>query len=264
MLFLVDKLRVELRGVCNIYHLLNFVLSVAFPLTKLVPPLPNLFYGQRLPGLDSREREVLIFLAVVIIWKNRKAVNSLHSLSISYLFAKLAGAALFFRSSPLLGLLYASVVLLLFVILPEPLPAESTKIRYFRADELQKTIDEDKSVIWVIEFFTTWSPDCRYVAPVFSALSEKYSLPNLRFGKLDVGKHPKEGDHFRVNGHASSKQLPTVALFRNGVQTERRPLVQQRRAVPFIFNEKNLILALGLNDVYTECKKTERTRRKNE
>ncbi|KAI3416153.1 hypothetical protein GPALN_005702 [Globodera pallida] len=259
----IDRLRVELRSVYSVHHLLNFVLSVAFPLSKLLPPLPNLLYGQRQPGFDSREREVLIFLAVVIVWKNRKAINSLHSLSISFLFAKLAGAALFFRCSSFFGLLYSVFALLIFVLVPEPLPPDSTNIRYFRANELQRTLEEDKSVVWVIEFFTTWSPDCRYVAPVFSALSEKYSLPNLRFGKLDVGKHPKDGAHFRVNTHASSKQLPSVALFKNGVQVERRPLVEQRRAVPFLFNENNIILALGLNDIFAECKSV-RIRRKDD
>jgi hypothetical protein len=103
----------------------------------------------------------------------------------------------------------------------------------------------------------------------------RFSLPNLRFGKLDVGKYAREGELFRVNSSAASRQLPTIALFRGGLQTERRPLVgQNRRAIPFVFTEvvtppppipscalpylnlqENTTLALDLSNVYEECKK---------
>lgn len=67
--------------------------------------------------------------------------------------------------------------------------------------------------------------------------SFRYSLPNLRFGKLDVTRFPKAAEHFRINNHPASRQLPTIALFRNGEQVMRRPTVANKRAIPFVFTE---------------------------
>jgi hypothetical protein len=66
----------------------------------------------------------------------------------------------------------------------------------------------------------------------------RYTLPNLRFGKLDVGRYSKEAEHFRINNHPMSKQLPSISLFKNGTQVDRRPAVgDNNRAVPFLFTE---------------------------
>ena len=247
-------------NVCNSYHLLNLLLSVAFPLFKLTPISRLLselvrHSGPPIAGLDSREREILMFLAIIIIWKNRKSASYLHALSTAYLFSKLANAVLFFRSQPIFGIIYSMMAILLYMLVPEQLPPESNQVYYFQEDELRRTMEQDRNVVWIIEFFSTWSPECRYVAPVFSTLGEKFSLPNLRFGKVDLGKYPREGVLYRVNSSATSKQLPTIVCFKNGQQTERRPLVgQNHRAIPFVFSQENIILALDLNNTYTECK----------
>lgn len=90
----------------------------------------------------------------------------------------------------------------------------------------------------MVEFFTTWSPECKHITPTFSKLSERYTLPNLRFGKLDVGRYPKEGERFRINTHPASRQLPTIAVFKNSEQIIRRPTIgQNKRAIPFVFTE---------------------------
>jgi hypothetical protein len=85
----------------------------------------------------QREHEILIFLAVIIVFKNRKSASYLHTLSTVYLFSKLANTYLFYRSRPIFGILYSALVLLLYVLIPEPLPPESEEIHYFQGDELQ-------------------------------------------------------------------------------------------------------------------------------
>lgn len=54
---------------------------------------------------------MLVFVAVVIAWKNRKAINWLDYLSKVYVFAKLANIFLFFRMDPLYGIVYALLCL---------------------------------------------------------------------------------------------------------------------------------------------------------
>uniref|UniRef100_A0A1I8BWB1 Uncharacterized protein n=1 Tax=Meloidogyne hapla TaxID=6305 RepID=A0A1I8BWB1_MELHA len=167
----------ELSIICNIYHFLNIFLSVSFPFAKLTPKVSEMIFGMEKRNIDTRENEILIFLAVIVIWKCRKSSSYLHSLSTIYLYSKLANALLFFRVKPI-------------------------------------------------------------------------------FGKLDVGRFPKEAEYFRINCSATSRQLPTFSCFKGGIQTERRPLISTNgKAIPFVFTEQNIILALDLTRIYAEYKK---------
>jgi hypothetical protein len=72
----------------------------------------------------------------------------------------------------------------------------------------------------------------------FDSFDFSFSLPNLLFAKLDVGRYPKEGERFRINTHVMSKQLPSIAVIRNGKQINRRPAIGSNgRAIPFKFTE---------------------------
>ncbi|KAH7731550.1 Protein C35D10.10 [Aphelenchoides avenae] len=178
------------------------------------------------------------------------------------MFAKLANSFLFFRAKPIFGIVYSLIAVLCAVLLPEPVYKEADSIIYFRGDEFQAELDKDPSTVWVVAFFTTWSAECRYLVPVFSKLSEKYSLSNLKFAKLDVGKYPNAAVKFLINTHPTSKQLPSIAIFKNGKQVDRRPLIgSNRRAIPFVFSEENCIREFDLNNLYTECKNSGRKRK---
>lgn len=76
-----------------------------------------------------------------------------------------------------------------------------------------------------------------------------------------MGRYPKEGERFRINTHALSKQLPSVSVIRQGQQVDRRPVIgANKRAVPFKFTEENCIVEFRLNELHQECK--ERLKRK--
>ena len=55
----------------------------------------------------------------------------------------------------------------------------------------QEDLSEDHEVVWIVEFFTTWSPPCHAAMPAFASLSNQYASEYLRFGKIDVGKYPE-------------------------------------------------------------------------
>lgn len=85
----------------------------------------------------QRENEILIFLIVVVIFKCRKSSSYLHTFSTIYLYSKLANALLFFRVKPIYGLFYCVVVITLYILVDEPLPPDSEKIRFFNGEELK-------------------------------------------------------------------------------------------------------------------------------
>uniref|UniRef100_A0A915EHY3 Mitochondrial import receptor subunit TOM7 homolog n=1 Tax=Ditylenchus dipsaci TaxID=166011 RepID=A0A915EHY3_9BILA len=228
-----------------------------FVISKLTPSICRPLYGDGYENcvFSTREHELLVFLGAVIVWKNRKSTNWWHYVSTVYLYTKFVNAFLFFISNALYGILYILVALVFYIVLPEPLIIDSEKIRYFQGSTFQQELEKDKSVTYIIEFFTTWSSECKYLGPVFSALSEKYTLPNLKFGKFDVGKYAKEGEQqFRINTHPMSKQIPSIAIFKEGKQVDRRPMVANSKAIPFVFSEENCIREFDLNNLYAECK----------
>ncbi|CAJ0581614.1 unnamed protein product, partial [Mesorhabditis spiculigera] len=110
---------------------------------------------------------------------------------------------------------------------------------------------------WIIMFYTTWSPDCRHVNPIFAELSQRFELAKLKFGKLDIERWAAEGERFRVNAHPTSRELPTICVFEDGKEIRRRPLVNDKhRAIPFVFNVDNCVLEFDLINLYNKCKDT--------
>ncbi|XGW17168.1 hypothetical protein V3C99_002072, partial [Haemonchus contortus] len=252
---LIPQLK-EAKNVLTLYHLLNTLLSVTFLSTKGIPEICQWFFvsedGEC--ALDSREREILIFLAVVIAWKGRKATNYLHYINNIFLFSKIANIALFLRADAFIGVIYLLIVVVVTVLVPEPIYSGPEKITYFQGVELFDELNKDRKSIFIIQFYTTWSPECKHATPVFAQLSERFSLPNLRFGKLDVGRWPKEAERFRVNAHPTSRQLPTICVFKDAKEIKRRPLVnEKRRAIPFVFNQDNCIRDFDLLNMHKEC-----------
>lgn len=51
----------------------------------------------------------------------------------------------------------------------------------------------------------------------------RYALENLKFGKVDIGRHPDAGAKYHVSDASTSKQLPTLILFKEGKEIQRRP-----------------------------------------
>ncbi|KAI1721439.1 TOM7 family domain-containing protein [Ditylenchus destructor] len=156
------------------YHVVNGLSSLSFIASKLFKPICHRMYGDEFEScvFNSREHELLVFIGVIIVFKNRKSLNWRHYLSTIYFYSKFANAFFFFRISAIYGILYSLFAIATYVIFPEPVQVDSDKIVYFRTGELQREMDNDKSVVWVIEFFNTWSAECRHVAPATDADDE--------------------------------------------------------------------------------------------
>src|SRR5262249_11067638 len=60
----------------------------------------------------------------------------------------------------------------------------------------------------VVDFWATWCPPCRALAPAIQALAAE--RPDLRVGKVDVDQHPELADRYGVTS------IPTVLVFRGG------------------------------------------------
>lgn len=114
-------------------------------------------------------------------------------------------------------------------------------------------------------FYSVYNPACVNFAPIFAELSIKYDLDNFKFGKVDVGRCPEAGHPYNINDSLSSKQLPTVIMFRDGKEVVRRPTVDTKgKIIKFGFTEEAIKNAFDLNNVYEQCKNNTQKHLKND
>ena len=65
----------------------------------------------------------------------------------------------------------------------------------------------------VVDFWASWCPPCRALAPTIAALAEE--RPDVLVGKVDVDEHPE------IAGRYGIQSIPTVLVFRGGALVDR-------------------------------------------
>ena len=64
--------------------------------------------------------------------------------------------------------------------------------------------------ITIVDFFAVWCGPCKMLAPVLEEVSELEQYKGINFMKVDVDKHMKLAQSFKVRG------VPTIILFKDG------------------------------------------------
>nr|XP_046916494.1 thioredoxin-related transmembrane protein 2 homolog [Dermatophagoides farinae] len=245
----------DLHKVCHPHYLVNILLAFSFLVLKLVPPFCNYLFKEC--QLEHRDTEILFFTIVIIMFRTRKQgnVTFLPYLSSACMLMKLGNILLYFNAGPLYGIVFGCCCLLQMLLLPEPTYQGPENIAYMKGEDLEEEIGRDKRVVWLVELYAAWSPPCVDFANVFAELSNKYSLDNLRFAKVDLARNPDTATKYRINISTLSKQLPTVILFMNGHETMRRPLVNEKgKLVNFAFTFDNVVMEYDLDQIYKQCR----------
>lgn len=243
------------KQVLHPFYVSNLLLATSFYVLKTTSPFCEALFDDC--ELEVREWEMLTFLGCIIVLKNRKQPSFKVYMGVVCAFAKCLSAYLFLRSNPLAGVMYIILCLLHVAFLTEPSYKGPEYITYFRGSHLEDELNRDPRVVWLIEFYAVWQPTCVNFAEVFSKLSAQYYLENLKFGKIDVTRYPEVAAKFQVDTSSWTKQLPTIIVFKNGKELDRRPLIDYKGhiAAKFVFSEENVIKAFELNELYLQCKK---------
>ncbi|XP_028824105.1 thioredoxin-related transmembrane protein 2-A isoform X1 [Denticeps clupeoides] len=242
------------------YYLLSVLLSSAFLLARKLGPVCQQLPSQREDGdscnFDWREVEILMFLSAIIMMKNRRAITVEQHIGNIFLFSKVANIVLFFRVDLRLGLLYLSLCVVFMVTCKPPVYMGPEYTTYFTDRTIDEELQKDARVVWIVEFYANWSPECQSFASVFADLSLKYSCAALRFGKIDVGRYADVAEKYRVNPSPLSKQMPSLILLQGGKEVMRRPQVDAKgRALSWSFTEENIIREFNLNELFQKSKK---------
>lgn len=234
-------------------------MSLSFMVSKYVPAVCEVVFKPSECGeLTMWESEVLFFMVVIVMFRTRKSGsrNMLAYISTAAMYAKICNVILWFSADPVYGMLYVLLVIAHFLVIGEPVYKGPEKVVYFQGKALDDELHKDRKCIWFITFFTAWSPACSNLAPIFAKLSAEYTLDNLKFGKIDVGRYPDAAKHYHINDTAFSVQLPTISIFKECKEVERRPCLDAKQKFQrFYFTEDNIKAGFDLDNIYMECKK---------
>ncbi|XP_053623493.1 thioredoxin-related transmembrane protein 2 homolog [Plodia interpunctella] len=251
------SLNKDLRQLLKPYYWVNILLSISYVTCKRTAVICNFLFPNAECELDSRETEILFFLIIVVMLRTRKAgsVTMVNYLSASFVYTKIANLILWFYADIRYGLPYGALVILFALILPEPTYTGPEHITYFRGlQTLEEELKHHKTT-WLVCLYAAWHPACVNFAPVFAELSASYSLDNLKFGKLDVGRYPDAAAKFRVQDGPTSRQLPTILLFNEGKEDMRRPQPDHTgKLQKFLFSKDNVKAAFDIDNIYQTCK----------
>jgi thioredoxin 1 len=76
------------------------------------------------------------------------------------------------------------------------------------------TVVNGSDTLVLIDFWATWCPPCKMLAPIIDEIAEELS-GKLKVGKVDTDASPKTRDSFGINS------IPTVILLKGGKEIER-------------------------------------------
>jgi len=250
---------------------INILLSVSFIIFRKIPPICT--YSVNKEGdtcsLSWKECETFIFLLVVTAFKNRQAISVEQVVLNTLMFTKIVNVVLFYQVDYRLAFIYSLLCIVRIWIYRNDFVEGNEITTYFNGNTLEEELENNPSVTWVILFFTTWSPKCNAVMPVFAGLSEQFSKPFLKFGKLDVGKYPDAGLKYGVKASTTSIQLPTIIVFENGKMTNWRPAIGNKKTlIKYVFSEERIVEDFALHklkqDAIDKEKKSSKSNKKTD
>jgi len=251
---LQEKFIKFIKSLLTTYYLTNLLLATNYFIVKNIPYVCDTVFDTC--TLEWREWEIFILLLICIGVKGRKQTSALSYVNTMCTFGKATHVILYWREGTIYTFVFVLMWFLHFVFIPQPVYKGPEQVKYYRGTNLDLEIKSDDRITWFVCYFASWSPPCIDFAPIFAELSNKYGdLKNFRFAKLDVTTYSDIGNKHHIDTSSLSKQLPTVILYKKGIETKRRPFIDSKGTVfPFIFSYDNVVKEFDLNSVYYECK----------
>jgi thioredoxin len=89
---------------------------------------------------------------------------------------------------------------------------------------MQEVIEASRQIPVLVDFWATWCPLCRAIAPVLEQLSAE-SDGRYEIGKLDVDQNQRTAAKFQIEG------IPTLLIFKSGQLVDRLVGAHPKQAI---------------------------------
>ncbi|EQC34219.1 hypothetical protein SDRG_08421 [Saprolegnia diclina VS20] len=201
------------------------------------------YFGARYMGYESdsivdvedylgmtREQQMFVFLVgfTIINYPNKSTIDAI--ISMAFLYGKGGVACLFYMLDTTLFVYYLVAWLVAFVLLPYPKYQGPDEIVDLSADSFERRLRADKKTKWIVYFYADWCEDCLHQDAMYAQLSLTHASDELKFGRVDVDKHPSLAREFSIDTNATSTiQLPTMILFEHGKEAKRLPKLDENK-----------------------------------
>lgn len=217
------------------YYFINALVILSYALIRyrsgVVPELAN---ADAWSGL-AREHEIIMLLSLSLLSKWRLSPSVDAFVDQAFLFGKLGVVVLLWHIDRRIMSWYLILYLVLFLSCRPPaytgrnnlIELTETSFRR-RVRDATAVVDggdggDKKAVSWLVFLYADWQKNSHWHLPMFAKLSLQFASPKLRFGKLDLSRHPGVAADCNIDVGARSKQLPSMILFTGGRERARLP-----------------------------------------
>jgi len=90
----------------------------------------------------------------------------------------------------------------------------NANIKVLSTDNFEQEVLQSAEPV-LVDFWATWCPPCRLIAPTLEALADEYQ-GRVKVAKLDVDEHGE------LAGRYGIRSIPTLLLFKGGQVVEQR------------------------------------------
>jgi len=90
----------------------------------------------------------------------------------------------------------------------------NANIKVLSTDNFEQEVLQSAEPV-LVDFWATWCPPCRLIAPTIEALADEYQ-GRVKVAKLDVDEHGE------LAGRYGIRSIPTLLLFKGGQVVEQR------------------------------------------
>ncbi|EGD74461.1 hypothetical protein PTSG_05825 [Salpingoeca rosetta] len=212
----------------QLYHVVHLLTLVWFPIARLTS-LRFIFFPDATPNLDSDEIQALSLLGVYLFIRARRSGSFDAFVGQVFFASKAALCVILYRHNLAMAIFYLAICTIVSFVLPAPTVDADSRVISVNGPRLSNILQGrgqgGKVQYTMVEFYTTWSSPCNFVAREYAAIAKKYGSPHMKFVKVNASTHPALARKYNVSVGVQSKQLPSFILFADGQEIARRPRV---------------------------------------
>lgn len=236
------------------YYISNILIVLSYYMTRDLFISRGDFSQSKFAGvkeLVTMERQSLSLLGIALALKFLRRQSLDGFFTDLFFFCKSVLAMLTWYMDYRWSIMYVFIYLCAAIAFPQPFYKGETRAQEFNPETFEEVIEgeRDPSVTWIVELYAHWSPQCLYLEPVISEISNEYTSKTLKFGKVDVSRWPSIAKKYKVHLNGLQDQLPTLIRFCKGKENGRIPQISEdgKKVYGGKFRKQDIIAAFELD-----------------